>query len=182
MSEWQLPGGSVRVVRGDITAMRVDAIVNAANAHLAGGGGVDGAIHRAGGPDIMKETRDRFANGCSTGQAVTTGAGSLSARYVIHAVGPRWNGGEHGEDELLASAWRSALSQATDHQCRSVALPSLSTGIYGFPVERAAALAAQEIASALGALSDDRRLDVTVCAYSPPDEIAYNEALATLLG
>ena len=119
---------------GDITEQAVDAIVNAANSHLAGGGGVDGAIHRRGGPAIMQETQLRHAGGCPTGSAVITGAGRLAALYVIHAVGPRWSGGGHGEEQLLKSAYRRALELAIEHGCRSVALPSLSTGAYGFPI------------------------------------------------
>ncbi len=168
------------MVRGDITALEVDAIVNAANAALAGGGGVDGAVHRTGGPGIMAELRRNFPNGCPTGSAVTTSGGLLPARWVIHAVGPRWQGGHRGEDELLASAWRTALAEAVALEAGSVAFPSLATGIYGFPVERAAPLALGEIGRALAALPDDRRLDVTICAFSSGDEAAYARALDLL--
>src|SRR6478609_5495085 len=114
--------------QGDVTEQSVDAIVNAANSHLAGGGGVDGAIHRRGGPEIIDETSRRYLDGCPTGSAVITGAGKLAAKYVIHAVGPRWSGGARGEPQLLKSAYHRALELADEHQCRSIALPSLSTG------------------------------------------------------
>jgi O-acetyl-ADP-ribose deacetylase (regulator of RNase III) len=169
----------VRVVQGDITTLEVDAIVNAANQELAGGGGVDGAIHRAGGPEIMVETLKRFPGGCRTGAAVTTRAGALKARYVIHAVGPRWRGGAHGEVQLLASAWRSALHEAIAHECRTVAVPSLSTGIYGFPIQGAAEIAVREILSVLGDLPPGRALDVLICAFSAEDAGVYRKALAS---
>jgi O-acetyl-ADP-ribose deacetylase (regulator of RNase III) len=180
MVERQLPGGTIRLVQGDITELDVDAIVNAANAHLAGGGGVDGAIHRRGGPTIMAETRQKFPDGCPTGGAVTTGAGELPALYVIHAVGPRWGGGAGGEERLLASAWRAALAEAVDNACARVAFPSISTGIYGFPVERAAAIAMAEVVQALGALQRGRRLEVVVCAFSDADRAAYEQALEAI--
>src|SRR5205823_4873337 len=122
----------------DITRQITDALVNAANSQLAGGGGVDGAIHRAGGPAIMAETRQRYPHGCPTGNAVITGAGQLPARYVIHAVGPIWHGGQHCEAVQLASAYEKSLAVAAAHQCQSVAFPSLSTGAYGYPVALAA--------------------------------------------
>ena len=128
----------LELVTGDITRQTTDAIVNAANSQLAGGGGVDGAIHRAGGPAIMTETRQHYPQGCRTGDAVLTGAGQLPARYVIHAVGPIWHGGQHREAEQLASAYAKSLAVAVAHQCHSVALPSLSTGAYGYPVILAA--------------------------------------------
>jgi O-acetyl-ADP-ribose deacetylase (regulator of RNase III) len=180
MSERTLPGGLVRVVRADITTLAVDAIVNAANAQLAGGGGVDGAIHRAGGPEIMAETARLYPHGCPTGDAVTTGAGRLPARWVIHAVGPRWQGGSEGEDERLASAWRSALREAIAHDAASVAFPSLATGIYGFPIDRAAALAMAEVRAALEGLPPGRSLEVLVCAFTESDAVAYEAQLQAL--
>lgn len=134
----RLEGGVLELVRGDITLQEVDAVVNAANKRLAGGGGVDGAIHRRGGPSIMEETRRRYPEGCPTGQAVITGAGDLPSRFVIHAVGPVWKGGSKGEDTLLASAYRCCLEVAVAHECRSIAFPSLSTGAYRYPVIKAA--------------------------------------------
>ncbi len=137
------------LVQGDITEQEVDAIVNAANSRLAGGGGVDGAIHRRGGPSILEECRR--IGGCPTGSAVVTGAGNLPARRVIHAVGPVWSGGGRGEDDLLVSAWRESLERAREIGARSVAFPSLSTGAYRFPVDRAARLALSTVRDWLSA-------------------------------
>ena len=137
------------LAQGDITQQSTDAIVNAANSHLAGGGGVDGAIHRGGGPSIMAETREKYPQGCPTGEAVITGAGALPARYVIHTVGPIWSGGGQGEPELLASAYRRSLEVAVDNGCQSVAFPSLSTGAYGYPLEQAARTALRTVAAFL---------------------------------
>ncbi|MBI1748862.1 MAG: O-acetyl-ADP-ribose deacetylase [Acidobacteria bacterium] len=130
---------TLTLVEGDIASQAVDAVVNAANAALAGGGGVDGAIHRAGGPAIMKACR--AIGGCSTGSAVITTGGRLLARYVIHAVGPIWRGGQYGEAVLFQSAYRESLRVAVAHNLRSIAFPSLSTGAYGYPIHLAAALA-----------------------------------------
>jgi O-acetyl-ADP-ribose deacetylase len=131
----------IELCQGDITLQHVDAIVNAANTRLAGGGGVDGAIHRRGGPEIMRDTDVRYPDGCPTGSAVISMAGALDAKYVIHAVGPVWNGGSRGEAELLAGAYRRCLELAAEHDCHSIALPALSTGAYRFPMERAAEIA-----------------------------------------
>ncbi len=141
----------LELVTGDITQQHTDAIVNAANRRLAGGGGVDGAIHRGGGPSIMAETRERYADGCPTGEAVITGAGHLPARYVIHTVGPIWGGGQHGEAEDLARAYRRSLEIAVAHDCQSVAFPSLSTGAYGYPIDQAAQTALLTVMSFLTA-------------------------------
>jgi O-acetyl-ADP-ribose deacetylase len=124
--------------QGDITLQELDAIVNAANSRLAGGGGVDGAIHRRGGTAIMAETSARYPQGCPTGSAVITGAGKLPAKHVIHAVGPVWSGGRRGEVELLAGAYRRSLELAVEHDCRSIAFPALSTGAYRYPIDMAA--------------------------------------------
>ncbi len=134
-------GATLELVQGDITLQQVDAIVNAANSRLAGGGGVDGAIHRRGGPDIMEETRQKYPQGCPTGSAVISGAGRLKAKYVIHAVGPVWRGGNQQEAELLASAYRRSLELALEYGCQSVAFPALSTGAYGYPMDQAAQVA-----------------------------------------
>lgn len=141
----------MQVLHGDITRMEVDAIVNAANSGLLGGGGVDGAIHGAGGPAIMEACRviRERDGGCPPGQAVLTTGGRLPAPYVIHAVGPVWRGGDHGEDALLASAYRSSMALAAQHGLRTLAFPNISTGVYGFPRERAADIAIGEVRAAL---------------------------------
>jgi len=127
--------------QGDITEEQVDAIVNAANSQLAGGGGVDGAIHRRGGPAIMAETKAQHPEGCPTGSAVISGAGELPAKHVIHAVGPIYRGGDRGEAELLSAAYHRSLELAEQHGCRSVAFPALSAGAYGYPMDEAARIA-----------------------------------------
>jgi O-acetyl-ADP-ribose deacetylase (regulator of RNase III) len=128
----------LELVQGDITRQQVDAIVNAANSRLAGGGGVDGAIHDAAGPTLMQQTGERYPDGCPTGSAVATDAGDLDAKYVFHAVGPVWGGGFKKEAELLASAYRRCLELALEHECRSIAFPAISTGAYGYPMDLAA--------------------------------------------
>jgi O-acetyl-ADP-ribose deacetylase len=139
--------GRIELVQGDITKQEVDAIVNAANSSLLGGGGFDGAIHRAGGPAILDECR--LLGGCDTGDAKATTAGDLPAQHVIHTVGPVWQGGDAGEDELLASCHRRSLEVAAELGSRAVAFPAISTGIYRFPVERAAAIALATTAAEL---------------------------------
>ena len=146
--EWKTADGKVlRLVTGDITRVPVDAIVNAANSALAGGGGVDGAIHRAGGPSIMRELDGIRATigRCDTGSAVVTTAGHLPAKHVFHAVGPVYRDGKHREAELLASCYRTCLDLAAQHEARTVSFPSISTGIYGYPMAEAAAIAFREI-------------------------------------
>jgi O-acetyl-ADP-ribose deacetylase len=147
---------TLELVAGDITTVPVDAIVNAANSALAGGGGVDGAIHRAGGPTIMEECRR--LGGCPTGDARATRAGDLPARHVIHAVGPVWRGGASGEPEALALAHRRSVEIADELGCESVSFPAISTGIYGYPVDRAADVALTAAVDAAGASAHVRRL------------------------
>jgi O-acetyl-ADP-ribose deacetylase (regulator of RNase III) len=132
----------IEVVEGDITKQAADAIVNAANTTLLGGGGVDGAIHRAAGPELLEECRK--LGGCATGQAKITKGCRLPAKWVIHTVGPVWRDGQHSEDELLASCYRSCFGLAEAHGIRTIAFPSISTGAYGFPMERAARIAVRE--------------------------------------
>jgi O-acetyl-ADP-ribose deacetylase (regulator of RNase III) len=141
--EAEIEGRRLELVQGDITRQTVDAIVNAANTRLAGGGGVDGAIHRAGGPAIMAECDAirEAQGGCPTGEAVVTTAGDLDAKYVIHTAGPVWGGGKRGEAELLSRCYANSLRLAGEIGCRSVAIPSISTGAYRFPLEKAAHIA-----------------------------------------
>lgn len=164
---------SVRVWLGDITTLDVDAIVNAANTSLLGGGGVDGAIHRAAGPDLREECRG--LGGCPTGEARISGGHRLFARHIIHTVGPVWHGGDKGEDELLASCYRASLALAEEHGVRTLAFPAISTGVYGFPIERAAQIAVREVR---GHLAGPTGLDeVILVVFSTRDEDVYREAL-----
>jgi O-acetyl-ADP-ribose deacetylase (regulator of RNase III) len=174
-------GRVIELVLGDITRQRVDAIVNAANSTLLGGGGVDGAIHRAGGPAVLDECRAiRAERGeCPTGEAVLTGGGGLPARFVIHAVGPVWRGGDQGEPGLLASCYRNALRIAAERGFQSVAFPSISTGIYGYPVSLAASTALTAVASFLAseAAAPSR---VRFVLFDPVTFATYAGALETL--
>ena len=144
--EWKSKNGAQLILQeGDITKVPVDAIVNAANSSLAGGGGVDGAIHRAGGPEIMRELSELRPRHCPTGSAVATSAGKLPAKYVFHAVGPVYRDGRHGEPELLASCYRTALGMAEERGAESISFPAISAGVYGYPIEEAAAIAVREV-------------------------------------
>jgi O-acetyl-ADP-ribose deacetylase (regulator of RNase III) len=166
----------IELVQADITEQEVDAIVNAANASLAGGGGVDGALHRRGGPAIMRETNEKYPEGCPTGSAVASGAGNLNAKFVFHAVGPRWSGGHRNEPEHLQNAYRTCLELAVEHGCRSIAFPSISTGIYGFPIDRAAPLAIQTVIDFLNEKTTVLEL-VRFCLFSDADLEVYKKAL-----
>jgi len=176
MRELVCNGVTLRLVQADITKISADAIVNAANSGLRGGGGVDGAIHRAGGPTIMAECR--ALGGCPTGEARITSAGNLPARYVIHAVGPVWNTGMTGVADLLASAYRSSFALARDYQLASIALPSISTGLYGYPIEQAAPVA---LATARAAAKEPGTLrDITFVLFSVGDLHVSEQALGAL--
>jgi O-acetyl-ADP-ribose deacetylase (regulator of RNase III) len=174
-------GRTIELVQGDITRQQVDAVVNAANSRLAGGGGVDGAIHRAGGPAIMEETRRRYPEGCPTGSAVISGAGNLSAQYVIHAVGPVYSGGKSDDAELLAGAYRRSLELATEHHCQSVALPALSTGAYRYPLDEASRVALGTAIEYVQQLADDQPPQVVRFVLFGSDALtAFEQSLTEL--
>ncbi len=172
-----ISAGHIELRQGDITQQEVDAIVNAANTRLAGGGGVDGAIHRRGGTAIMEETDRRYPEGCATGSAVISSAGDLAARYVIHAVGPVWGGGHRGESELLAGAYRRSLELAAEHKCGSVALPALSTGAYRYPLDQASRVA---LGTAITFLRDDQSALPELVRFVLFDAGAYGAFAAAL--
>ncbi|WP_125114535.1 O-acetyl-ADP-ribose deacetylase [Agathobaculum sp. Marseille-P7918] len=164
----------LQIIQGDITKCQTDAIVNAANTSLLGGGGVDGAIHRAAGPELLAECRT--LGGCPTGEAKATKAYRLPCRYVIHTPGPIWRGGKANEDQLLASCYRNCLAQASALGCKTVAFPSISTGVYHFPLQRAAHIAIQTISEYLQAHSDIQV--VTMVCFDGASLAAYQQALA----
>ncbi|MYL34887.1 O-acetyl-ADP-ribose deacetylase [Pontibacillus yanchengensis] len=163
----------IEVIEGDITTVQVDAIVNAANEQLAGGGGVDGAIHRAGGPTIMAECRE--IGSCPTGQAVMTNGGKLPADKVIHTVGPVWSGGNQKEAELLASCYRNSLILAEEYQLKRIAFPNISTGVYGYPKKEAARIAVQTVEDTLRNL--DYVEEVVFVCFDEENESIYKESL-----
>jgi O-acetyl-ADP-ribose deacetylase (regulator of RNase III) len=185
MNELNVGGARVVLIRGDITAQRVDAIVNAANNTLRGGGGVDGAIHRRGGPAILADCeelrRTRFRDGLPTGDAVATTAGNLPARRVVHTVGPVWTGGATGEPALLARAYTRSLEVAAAEGARTIAFPSISTGAYGYPVERAARVALRAVIDYLQAHRGGVD-EVRFVLFSEDDHAEYAAALRTLGG
>jgi len=166
--------GRIEVIQGDITRQAVDAIANAANCSLLGGGGVDGAIHRAAGPELLAECRT--LHGCDTGKAKITRGYRLPAKYVLHTPGPVWHGGTHGEPELLALCYSSCLELAAENGCKTVDFPSISTGVYGYPVDQAARIAIREIASFLAAHPEMER--VRMVCFDSRTKAAYDAALA----
>lgn len=165
----------IHCIQSDITQLRVDAIVNAANASLLGGGGVDGAIHRAAGPELVQKCR--LLGGCKTGEAKHTAAYRLQARGIIHTVGPVWRGGEHGEAELLANCYNNCLRIAKQLDYRSIAFPSISTGIYGYPIELAASIAVNTVMAFI--VADSSFEEILFCCFSAADLMVYQSILST---
>lgn len=168
--------GIIEIIQGDITRQKVDAIVNAANRSLLGGGGVDGAIHRAAGPELLKECRT--LNGCDTGKAKITKGYNLMAKYVIHTPGPVWHGGEYGEAKLLASCYRSCLELAYQYGCKTVDFPSISTGVYHFPLDKASVIAISTIKEYLADHPEIER--VRMVCFDAGTKRYYDQALANM--
>ena len=168
----------IKLIKGDITKIPADAIVNAANSSLLGGGGVDGAIHRAGGVTILEECRKivESQGGCRAGEAVVTTAGKLPARYVIHTVGPIWHGGMKNEDQLLSNAYTNSLRLAVENGAKTIAFPNISTGVYGYPVEQAAKIAVSTVRKELEKYPGIE--EVIFCCFSDRDKEMYEKLLA----
>jgi len=180
-------GGNIKLIQGDITRQGTEAIVNAANSSLMGGGGVDGAIHRAGGPEILRQCKDIVARQgrLSTGEAVVTTAGNMKAKYVIHTVGPVWHGGDLNEEQLLRNAYHNSLRVAVENNLRSISFPSISTGAYRFPIDRAAVIALKTVNEFFGQLArkePGKSIDVWFVLFSKEDlgryETAYREVFS----
>jgi len=178
MIEFIIGKTKIRIVQGDITEQNTDAIVNAANSSLMGGGGVDGAIHRKGGPKILEECKrireNRWPDGLPTGKAVITTGGNLKARYVIHTVGPVWHGGKHGERELLAEAYKNSLKLAVSKGLKTIAFPSISTGAYSYPIEKASKIALKTVQEFLE--KENNLNEVLLVLFSKPDLETYEKA------
>lgn len=164
----------MKAIQADITTLRVDAIVNAANRSLLGGGGVDGAIHRAAGPELLEACRG--LGGCEVGEAKITPGFRLPARFVIHTVGPVWHGGDSGEADKLASCYRRSLESAREHGVKTIAFPAISTGVYGYPIEAATQIAVGTVAEYLSQQGDEP--DVTFCCFSDRDLAVYRQVIA----
>lgn len=167
----------LKLIQGDITKLQVDAIVNAANSSLLGGGGVDGAIHRAGGPQILEECRQirNKQGGCKTGESVITSGGNLKAKHVIHTVGPVWNGGSNYEEQLLENAYRNSLQLAVENNISTIAFPNISTGIYGFPKRRAAEIVIDTVQQFLK--SNESIREVIFCCFDEENTNLYKQLL-----
>ena len=178
MIEFIIDKTKIRIVQGDITEQNTDAIVNAANSSLMGGGGVDGAIHRKGGPKILEECKrireNTWPDGLPTGKAVITTGGNLKARYVIHTVGPVWQGGKHGENELLAEAYKNSLKLAVSIGLKTIAFPSISTGAYSYPIEKASKIALKTVQEFLE--KENNLNEVLLVLFSKPDLEIYEKA------